>query len=63
MIEAELAKVLTRNKVPAAAESARQILLLAEGAVVMMLTHRDRCYVEAAAEAARRLMRVRGRGR
>jgi len=57
MMEAELAKVLTRAKVPAAASRARDLFTLAEGAIVMLMIHRDRAYVEAAAGMARRLIR------
>jgi AcrR family transcriptional regulator len=56
-IEAELAKVLVRARVPAAAQRARELFLLSEGAVVMLLVHRDRRYVEAAKQAAIQLMR------
>jgi AcrR family transcriptional regulator len=60
MIEAELTKVFVRAGVPAAAQRAREVMLLAEGAIVMLLVHRDRSYVEAARQAAMRLMRARG---
>lgn len=58
MIEAKLAKLFARAGVPAAAQRARELMLLAEGAVVMLLVHRDRAYVDAAAQAAKRLMRA-----
>ena len=59
MIEAELVKVFGRAGLAAAAQRARELMLLAEGAVVMLLVHRDRSYVEAAKQAAKRLMRAR----
>jgi hypothetical protein len=57
MMESELAKVLTRAKVPAATSRARELFILAEGAIVMLMIHRDRSYVEVAAGVAKQLMR------
>lgn len=59
MMESELGKVLTRAKVPAAASRAREMFMLAEGAIVMLMVHRDRSYVEVAAGVAKQLMRKR----
>jgi AcrR family transcriptional regulator len=55
MIEAELAEVLERAQVSLPEQRARELLMLSEGAIVMMLLHRDRRYVVAAMEAAERL--------
>jgi AcrR family transcriptional regulator len=57
LLEAQLTEVLKRAKVPLPGRRARELMLLSEGAVVMMLIHRDRRYVAAAAEAARELVR------
>lgn len=57
MIETELARALKRAKIPFSERRARELLTLAEGAIVMMLIHRDRRYLVAAAEAAKRLFR------
>jgi AcrR family transcriptional regulator len=56
MMEAQLADLLARARVSAPRERAREIWLLAEGAMSMMLVHADRRYVAAAAEAAKRLL-------
>jgi len=56
MMEAHLADLLARAKLSAPRERAREIWLLAEGAMSMMLVHGDRRYVAAAAEAAKRLL-------
>jgi AcrR family transcriptional regulator len=56
-MEVELAKILARTKVPSAESRARELFTLAEGAIVMLLVHRDRSYVDAAARAAKRLIR------
>src|SRR5579872_318204 len=55
MIEAELARALKRVQIPLPEKRARELLIISEGAVVMMLVHRDRRYVVAATEAAKRL--------
>ena len=59
MMEAELAKVLSRAKVPAAARRARELFLLSEGTIAMLLIHRDRSYAEAAAAVGKQLVRTR----
>jgi len=56
MMEAQLADLLARARISAPRERAREIWLLAEGAMSMMLVHGDRRYVAAAAEAAKRLL-------
>lgn len=59
MMEAELAKILGRANVPAAARRARELFVLSEGAIVMLMIHRDRSYAEAAAGVAKQLVRRR----
>jgi len=56
MIEEHLAEVLAKANVPAARERAREITLLSEGAISLMLVHGDRRYAAAAAEAAKSLL-------
>ena len=41
---------------------ARQVMLLIEGALSLMLIHRDRAYISAAAQAAQRLVNARDQG-
>ncbi len=57
LIEAQIAQVLQRARISLPERRARELMMLSEGAVVMMLVHRDRRYVAAAAEAAKRLVR------
>ena len=64
MLEALLAELLARSGLERAAEVAREIWLLSEGAISLMLVHGDRSYAAAAAGAAialvdRRKPRVR----
>jgi hypothetical protein len=61
LLEAQLADVPKRAKVPLAERRARELMLLSEGAVVMLLTHRDRRYVAAAAKIAKQLVQQRRR--
>lgn len=56
MLEAHFADVLVRANVPAAKQRAREIWLLSEGAISLMLVHGDRSYAAAAAKAAKRLL-------
>jgi len=58
-LENWLAERLARVRVARAKQRAREILLLMEGAMVMMLIHNDRRYIEAAAGAARQLISLR----
>jgi hypothetical protein len=60
MLEAHLADVLTRAGVATPRELAREIWLLSEGAISLMLVHGDRSYAAAAADAAKRLLKWRG---
>ena len=57
LLEAHLAALLKRATVAQAERRARELMLLSEGAVVMLLVHRDRRYVAAAAEVAKQLIR------
>lgn len=57
LLEAHLAALLKRATVVQAERRARELMLLSEGAVVMLLVHRDRRYVAAAAEVAKQLIR------
>jgi AcrR family transcriptional regulator len=59
MLEAHLADLLARANVEHPRESAREIWLLSEGAISLILVHRDRSYAAAAAAAARKLIRYR----
>ena len=63
MLEAHVAAQLKRLNVAAPVERARQIWLLAEGAMLSMLIHRDPAYVEIAADAARELLQLQRRTR
>ncbi len=54
----EVASMLERAGCAAPRERARELLILTEGAMMMMLIHRDRAYIDAAACAARRLVRA-----
>jgi AcrR family transcriptional regulator len=56
LLETQLADVLARANVPAPRERAREIWLLSEGAISLMLVHGDRSYAAAAARAAKRLL-------
>jgi AcrR family transcriptional regulator len=63
MLEAHVANQLTRLNITAPVERARQIWLLAEGAMVSMLIHQDPRYGEIAARTAKQLLRGRRNGR
>lgn len=56
MLEAHLAELLARSGLERASEVAREIWLLSEGAISLMLVHGDRRYAAAAARAARALV-------
>jgi AcrR family transcriptional regulator len=56
MLEAHFAKVLARANVASPRERAREIWLLSEGAISLMLVHGDRRYAAAAALAAKKLI-------
>jgi AcrR family transcriptional regulator len=57
LLEKQLVEVLTRANVPAPEARARELMVLSEGTIVMLLIHRDRRYVAAASEAALRLLK------
>ena len=59
LIETQLAGMLAKSKIGKPAETAREIVLLLEGATNLILIHGDRGYAEAAARAAKALLRVR----
>jgi AcrR family transcriptional regulator len=56
VLEEQLAGVLARAAVKSPRERAREISLLSEGAISMILVHGDRRYAFAAADAAKRLV-------
>jgi hypothetical protein len=57
MLEAHFTEMLTSAGVEHPRETAREVWLLSEGAISLILVHRDRCYAEAAAHAAKKLIR------
>lgn len=54
--ETWLTNLLTKARVAQARERAREIMLLMEGSMALMLIHSDRGYIDAAARAAKRLV-------
>jgi AcrR family transcriptional regulator len=56
LMEQQLATLLAKANVAAPRERARELVLLVEGAMVMLLIHGDRDYCTAAVEAAKRLV-------
>ena len=59
MLEAHLAELFDRAGVSSPRETAREVWLLSEGAISLILVHRDRSYAAAAAVAAKKLIRYR----
>ena len=59
ILEARLAELLDRSGVDRPAEIAREIWLLSEGAISLILVHGDRGYSAAAARAAQKLLHRR----
>ena len=57
LIETQIAQALRRAQISLPEKRARELLMLSEGAIVMMLINRDRTYIAAAAEAAKQLVR------
>jgi AcrR family transcriptional regulator len=57
--ETWLAELLAERKLPRPRERARELMLLMEGAMALMLIHGDRSYGTAAAQAAKRLAKRR----
>ena len=62
ILEAKYAELFEKAKVSRPQELAREVALLIEGAMVMMMVHRDRSYAHAAAKAAIKLVRLRRQG-
>ena len=62
MLEAHFAAVLADAGVEQPRETAREVWLLSEGAISLMLVHRDRSYATVAAQAAKKLLRHRRDG-
>jgi AcrR family transcriptional regulator len=60
MLEAHFADMLAGAGVAHPRETAREVWLLSEGAISLILVHRDRSYAAAAAQAAKKLLRYRG---
>jgi AcrR family transcriptional regulator len=60
LLEAHLAELLAQAGVARPRECAREIWLLSEGAISLILVHGDRSYAAAAAHAAKRLVRSNG---
>jgi AcrR family transcriptional regulator len=58
-VETWLTALLEKANVAAPSERAREVVLLMEGAMALMLTHGDCVYVDAAARAAKQLVRSR----
>jgi AcrR family transcriptional regulator len=56
LLESQLAELLAKANVRSARERAREIWLLSEGAISLMLVHGDRTYAAAAARAAKALI-------
>jgi AcrR family transcriptional regulator len=56
ILEGHLANLLEQAGVASAKDRAREVWLLSEGAMVLVLIHGDRSYIRTAAEAARRLL-------
>jgi hypothetical protein len=61
-VEKWLADALAAARVSLPRRRAREMMLLMEGAMALMLVHGDRSYVIAAADAAKALVRRSGRG-
>lgn len=58
-VEQWLTEAIAAARVPSAQQRAREIMLLAEGAMILMLIHGDRSYARAAALAAKALVQSR----
>lgn len=61
LLEEQLAELLAKAKIKAPRERAREIWLLSEGAISLILVHGDRRYAEDAALAAKKLLRSTAR--
>ncbi len=58
LLEGHLGDLLAKHKVPSPRQRAREVWLLSEGAISLILIHGDRDYAAAAAEAAKRLIQA-----
>jgi len=56
LLEAHLAELFAQAGIARPRERAREIWLLSEGAISLILVHGDRSYAAAAAQAAKRLV-------
>jgi AcrR family transcriptional regulator len=56
-VEQWLTEAIAAARVPSAQQRAREIMLLTEGAMILMLIHSDRGYARAAAQAAKALVK------
>jgi AcrR family transcriptional regulator len=63
LLEAHLGDLLKRAGVREAHRRAREVWLLSEGAISLMLVHNDRAYAAVAAKAAKQLLRRSSRAR
>src|SRR5262245_21970269 len=63
LLEQHLATLFAKAGVPSPRETAREVWLLSEGAISLILVHGDRGYAAAAAKAAKRLIRTASRDR
>ena len=61
LLEEHLAKLFAKAGVIAPRQTAREVWLLSEGAISLILVNGDHSYAAAAAEAARTLLRLRSR--
>lgn len=62
VLEGQLAELFAKAGMRSPRARAREINLLSEGAIAMMLIHGDRKYAAAAAQAGKRLLQASGRG-
>jgi AcrR family transcriptional regulator len=58
LLEGHLGDLFAKHKVPSPLQRAREVWLLSEGAISLILIHGDRNYAAAAAEAAKRLIQA-----
>jgi AcrR family transcriptional regulator len=61
-VETWLGQRLAGMRVKDAEQTARQIMLLIEGCLSLILIHGDTAYAESAADAAKKLIRISGKG-
>lgn len=63
LLEQHLVAIFAKAGVRSPRETAREVWLLSEGAISLILVHGDRGYAAAAAKAAKRLIRTASKGR